>query len=156
VPRLADLLVRHSDLPWIVEIKGDRPEAADRVVAVIRECGATKRVIVGGFSQAVIDRVRRLAPDLVTSASRDEARAALARAEAGLAPVVTGYHLFQMPFRLEGQQVLHRPFVETVRRAAVPVQAWIVDDADDMRQLIDWGVTGIISDRPDVALTVVR
>jgi glycerophosphoryl diester phosphodiesterase len=156
VPRLADLLVRHSNLPWIVEIKGDRPEVAERVVGVIRACGATDRVIVGGFSQAVLDAVRRLGPELVTSASRDEARAAVERAEAGLAPVVSGYRLFQMPFRLDGRQTLHRPFVTVVRRAGVPVQAWIVDDAAEMRELIDWGVTGIISDRPDVAIEVVR
>jgi glycerophosphoryl diester phosphodiesterase len=156
VPRLADVLARHADLPWIVEIKGDRPEVAGRVVRVIRDCGAAGRVIVGGFSQAVLDAVRRLAPEIVTSASRDEARAAIERAHAGLAPVVTGYRLFQMPFRLDGQQTLHRAFVEVVRRAGVPVQAWIVDEAADMRQLIGWGVTGIISDRPDVALDVVR
>jgi len=36
------------------------------------------------------------------------------------------------------------------------VQAWIVDDADVMRRLIGWGVTGIISDRPDVAVEVTK
>jgi glycerophosphoryl diester phosphodiesterase len=36
------------------------------------------------------------------------------------------------------------------------VQAWVVDEADDMRRLIDWGVTGIISDRPDIAVEIVK
>jgi glycerophosphoryl diester phosphodiesterase len=156
VPRLADLLTRHFDLAWIVEIKGDEPKVAERVVCVIRECGAADRVIVGGFSQAVLDTVRRLAPELVTSASHDEARAAAARVEAGLGPVVTGYRLFQVPFQLDGRPMLHRPFVEVARRAGLPVQAWIVDEAADMRRLIEWGVTGIISDRPDVAVAIVR
>jgi len=30
----------------------------------------------------------------------------------------------------------------------------VVDDPDDMRRLIGWGVTGIITDRPDVGVTV--
>ncbi len=32
----------------------------------------------------------------------------------------------------------------------------MVDDPDDMRRLIDWGANGIISDRPDLAKTIVK
>jgi glycerophosphoryl diester phosphodiesterase len=49
-----------------------------------------------------------------------------------------------------------RAFVAAAQRAGVPVQAWIVDDPDDMRRLVEWGVTGLISDRPDVAVDVAR
>jgi glycerophosphoryl diester phosphodiesterase len=33
---------------------------------------------------------------------------------------------------------------------------WTVDEPDDIRRLLDWGVDGIISDRPDVASQVLR
>jgi glycerophosphoryl diester phosphodiesterase len=61
-----------------------------------------------------------------------------------------------MPIRLRGRQMFRRPFVAAARRAGVPVHAWIVDEPDEMRRLIEWGVTGIISDRPDLAVEVVR
>ena len=34
------------------------------------------------------------------------------------------------------------------------MQVWIVNDDADMRRLFDWGVTGLISDMPDVAVHV--
>jgi len=69
---------------------------------------------------------------------------------------VTGYQLFQMPLRLRGRQTLRRSFVRCARRAGIPVQAWVIDDPADMHRIIEWGVTGIISDRPDLALAVVK
>jgi len=32
---------------------------------------------------------------------------------------------------------------------------WIVDCADDIRRLLEWGVDAIITDRPDVAVKTV-
>jgi glycerophosphoryl diester phosphodiesterase len=61
-----------------------------------------------------------------------------------------------MPYILRGKQILRKGFVRAARRGAVPVQAWTVDNPDDMRLLIEWGVTGIISDRPDVAMEVIE
>jgi glycerophosphoryl diester phosphodiesterase len=46
--------------------------------------------------------------------------------------------------------------VKLARRAGLPVQVWTVDEPDDIRRLLDWGVGAIISDRPDVAARVVR
>ena len=154
VPRLETLLIRHSDRPWIIEIKGERADLARRVLDVVRETGAGDRVIVGGFSHDVVREVRRLASSIPTSAARLEVQSALRRSFFRIAPRRSGYELFQVPVRLRGRHVLTRAFVRTARRAGIPVQAWIVDDADEMRKLIGWGVTGLISDRPDVAMRV--
>jgi glycerophosphoryl diester phosphodiesterase len=154
VPRLAHVLRRHPDLPFVIEIKGDDPDAGGRALDVIREAGALDRVILGGFSQTVLASVRRAFPDLPTSASRDEVRAAVRRASVWLAPRRSGFALIQIPFRFEGRQIFGRSFVRAARRGGFPVHAWIIDDPAEMRRLIDWGVTGLISDRPDIAMTV--
>jgi glycerophosphoryl diester phosphodiesterase len=156
VPRLVDLLARHPTIPVVIEVKGERTEVAERMVDVVCQADAVDRVLIGGFSDVVVKAVRRRLPKLITSASGVEARAAFTRSYLCLAPKPTGYRLFQMPLRLRGKNALRRPFVRAARRAGIPVQAWIVDEPDDMRRVIDWGVTGIISDRPDVALEVVK
>jgi glycerophosphoryl diester phosphodiesterase len=156
VPRLAELFECLPSMPFVVEIKGDRPEVADVVLGVIGEARALDRVIIGGFSQAVLERARRLNKDAVTSASKLEARWALYRSYVRWPPTDPQYWVFQVPYRHHGRRRFRSAFVETVGRINLPVQEWVVDDADDMRSLIDWGANGIITDRPDLAITVVK
>ena len=153
VPRLAEVLDRWRG-PVIVEIKGERPETAERALDVIRELGARDRVIIGGFSGVVLDAVRRVAPGVPTSASRDEITAALIGTAAGQPLVRGAFTVYQAPIRYQGQNGVHEAFVRAARALQIPVQVWIVDDPEEMRQLIRWGATGIISDRPDLAVGV--
>lgn len=150
VPTLADVLRRVEPLPVIVEIKGDDPSVVPPVLDTIARHGAG-RVIVGGFSDAVLAAVRARAPDVATSASITEVRRALRRAWFGLAPPADGCRAFQVPVRYGPRRVLTRRFARAARRAGLPVHAWIIDDPAEMQRLLDWGVTGIITDRPDRA-----
>jgi glycerophosphoryl diester phosphodiesterase len=154
VPSLQDVLARYPGMPFIIEIKGESLEAAERAVSLVRSMDRADRVIIGGFSHRVLTAVRHSAPELVTSASQEESRQALVRSRFGLRPRPGGFRLFQMPYILRGKQILRKSFVRAARRGAVPVQAWTVDNPGDMRLLIEWGVSGIITDRPDVAMDV--
>jgi glycerophosphoryl diester phosphodiesterase len=155
VPRLSEVLARCPHVPVIIEIKGDRPEMVGAVLDAVRGAGAESRVVVGGFSRRVLAAVRDQSPGTVTSASLAEVQSAIRRSWCWLPPRPTGFRLFQIPLRFRGRQVLRRHIVHAARRGAFPVQAWIVDDPADMRMILDWGVTGIITDRPDLAFDVV-
>jgi len=152
VPRLADLLDRHPDLPVVIEVKGDRAEVVPAIVRAIRSARRPARVFIGGFSHTVLRAFRTLAPEIPTGASRDEVEAAARRVAQGLAPERTGYALFQVPYFFRGQQVLTEAFARAVTLAGIRLQSWVIDTEEDMRMLVDWGVTGLISDRPDVAV----
>ena len=154
VPRLADLLVRCPQVPVVVEIKGDQPATAVRTLEVIREARAEDRVIVGGFSLRVLSTVRRMSPELVTSAASPESYSALRRSYFLVPPRRPAFRLFQVPMRLRGRPILTKRFVRTARRAGLPVQVWVVDELSEMHRLIGWGVTGLITDRPDLAVTL--
>jgi len=56
---------------------------------------------------------------------------------------------FQMPERNGGRQVLTPKWVAQAHAHNVAIHVWTVDEEADMRRLLDWGVDGIISDRPD-------
>ncbi len=156
IPRLVDALTQWPDMPFIVEIKGDRAADVPVVLDAIGKADAFDRVIVGGFSAAVLREVRARRQAITTSASLPEVQSALRRSWLNVRPKRTGFDVFQVPMRFRGRRVLTRTFVRAAKRADVPVQVWVVDEAEEMRMLLEWGVTGLISDRPDVAVQVVR
>ena len=49
-------------------------------------------------------------------------------------------------------RVVSRSFLEHVHREGHSVQVWVVNDRADVERLLDWGVDGIISDVPDLAV----
>jgi glycerophosphoryl diester phosphodiesterase len=153
VPRLADALARWPAMPFVIEIKGDDVHAAERVAGVVVGAGAADRVIIGGFNDVALRAARRALPGVASSASLAEVKAALRRSFFFQSPRPTGYQAFQIPERYHGRRVVTRPFVRRARAAGVAVHVWVVDTPADIRRLADWGVTGFISDRPDLALT---
>jgi len=155
VPRLAEVLGRFPGIPFVIEIKGDDPAFVPHVLDVIRRHRRERDVVLGGFSHGVLSAVRAQAGECATSASITEVRSAVRRAWCGLSPRATGCRLFQMPVHYHGRRILRRHLTHAIRRASLPVHAWVVDDPDEMRQLLDWGVTGLITDRPDLARDVI-
>jgi glycerophosphoryl diester phosphodiesterase len=66
------------------------------------------------------------------------------------------YEAFQVPETAGTTRVVSPRFVRDAHDAGIAVQVWTVNEAADMRRLLGWGVDGLISDRPDVAVEVVR
>jgi glycerophosphoryl diester phosphodiesterase len=48
--------------------------------------------------------------------------------------------------------VISPAFIRQVHADGATVQVWVIDSPQDVKRLLDWGVDGIISDRPDLAL----
>ena len=156
IPRLEMVLARYGSIPIIIELKGTDPEVARRAVALVRAAGALGRVCFGGFSDPVLHAARAAGGDVVSSAAKEETRWFLYRSWLGLAPRNTAYRAFQVPEVAGAMRVVSPRFVRAARRAGLPVAVWTVDEPAAMQRLLGWGVCGLISDRPDLAVPVVR
>jgi len=55
----------------------------------------------------------------------------------------------QIPEKWQGRQILTPGLVRSFHRRGLAVHIWTVDEVDDMERLLDWGVDGIVTDRPD-------
>lgn len=129
-----------------VEIKDGRAQPA--VQRTIRELGVEHRVLVAAGDS----RNRSLFRDHPgpTSAGAQDLYVFLALHLTGMTRIYRPLiDAFQMPERHGGRQVLNPRWVRQAHAHNVAVHVWTVDDEADMRRLLEWGVDGLITDRPD-------
>jgi glycerophosphoryl diester phosphodiesterase len=156
VPLLRDVLTRYPHKKIIVELKESSAALARAVVDEVRRAKAVEHVCLGSFSDAALSAARSYGPEIATSGGRMAVRMALYRSWCYLSPGNVPYQALQVPETSGNTRVVTPRFVKMAHKAGVVVQVWTVDEADDIRRLLDWGVDGIISDRPDVASKVLR
>jgi glycerophosphoryl diester phosphodiesterase len=157
VPLVTEVLERYRGAWFIVELKVDSIHLVRQVVYDLRAAGALARTSLGCFDSRPLEAARKLEPALDTGSSKQETRWAVYRSWTGL-PMRTGvgYREFQVPERSGMTPIVTRRFLSQARRAGLAVKVWTVNDPADMRRLVEWGVDALITDRPDLAVPIVR
>jgi len=149
IPLLEDLLTAWPDVRVNIDPKHDG--AAEPLAAAIVRTRSVDRVCVGAFSDRRIGVVRSLVgPALCTSMGPREV-AQLVSASRGLPG---GGRLrspcAQVPPNQGRVPLVTARLVETAHRLGVQVHVWTIDDGDEVARLLDLGVDGIMTDRPQV------
>jgi glycerophosphoryl diester phosphodiesterase len=151
VPRLEEALEACEGITVNIEIKNMPGEpdfdptngVVEGVVRAVQALGRTADVIVSSFNLATIDEVRKLDPTIATGwlvFDIDDINAVVARTEqAG--------HTALHPYvgRTTAQ------LIEACHIAGLQVNTWTVDDPARIKQLVDDGVDGIITNVPEIA-----
>jgi glycerophosphoryl diester phosphodiesterase len=155
---LAEALDTFADTRLNIDIKVEAAIAP--TIEAIRRANATSRVLVTSVSdKRRLAAVREL-PGVATSASARTFATALVAARSGAARVteraLRGVSAVQVPERALGISVTTRRMIDRLHAAGVEVHIWTINDPIRMRELLDLGVDGLVTDRADLALEVVR
>lgn len=151
IPTLREVLEAFPDARVNIEIKQTDPPIEEALAALIRELNAEERVLVVAQDDGAIKRFRRLAHGVATGASTGEVRTFYLFQRAGLASLYRPVaHALQVPLRSGGTELVTPAFVEAAHKQGMQVHVWTINLPGDMRRLLDMGVDGIITDRPDL------
>ncbi len=147
VPTIEEVLEALPNTRLTIELK---TAAAQRpLLEAIRRAGAVDRVIVAGESDAYRTELDDY-PGPISASSSDVRRLFvlhhLRLGRLWKSDVVAA----QIPETWNGRRIVTPSLVREFHRHGVAVHIWTVNDADDMQRLLDWGVDGIVTDRPDL------
>ena len=151
VPSMAELLEEFPRCRFNIDLKA--PGAARPLAALLDRTGSHDRVCVGSFSQRRLDDFRRASRGRVaTSAAPPEVAAFLALPSGRAARFVTRRRVaaLQVPHRRGPLPVVTSSLVRRAHAARAHVHVWTVDAREEMEELLDLGVDGLITDRTDV------
>jgi glycerophosphoryl diester phosphodiesterase len=156
VPTLREVLRRYPSARMIIELKLNDPVLARKTIDEVRGADAVDRVALGSYGTRVLRAAREYEPRIATGSSREETRLFLYRSWVRWPVRHPPYREFQVPELAGATRVVSPRFLRYAHEANCPVKVWTVDEEADMRRLLSWGVDAIISDRPDIAVRIVR
>ncbi len=157
IPSLREVLQALPGVGVNVDIKQHDEATALALCEVIRSEDAVDRVMVASFSAPTLNAFRRACPEVATSASPREVVTffvlSTLRLTAAYSPP---FDALQVPVSQAGLRVVTPHFVRAAHSRGVEVHVWTIDDVGTMTDLIEMQVDGIITDRPDRALALLR
>jgi len=133
--------------------------AVQPTVNAIRALRATDRVLVSSFSEqrrrAAIDQL----PGVATSASAPRFVQALIAGKLRLKPIMAyalrGTVAVQVPEKALRLRVTTARMLDQLHSLGVEMHVWTINDPHRMRELLELGVDGIVTDRADLAMAIV-
>jgi glycerophosphoryl diester phosphodiesterase len=145
ISTLREVLTTFPDARVNIEIKDGRAQEA--VWEAISQADALDRVLIAAGSSR--NRARLTGYPVPISAGREDLQRFIAQLRIGVIVYTPGVDALQIPDRWGGRQLVTPELVSAARARNLPVHVWTVDDIEDMKRYLDWGVDGIVSDRPD-------
>lgn len=160
VPTLDELFQKFPQMRYVIEIKLTQNPIEGPLCELIRQYNMQDNVTVASFHDEAMQNFRETCPEVATSASRTEVRNFVLLGKAFLgAFVAPQYQSIQPPY--DPKESLNIPimterFIREAHAKNIRVEPWTVNDPELMRQYIEWGVDGIITDRPDLMIEVLE
>ena len=158
-----ELFQKFGDMRWSMEIKDDNPperfdEMSKKLSALIQKYHMENKVFISAFDQNILSTFAKYADNRVAiSAGRQEVKSFVIFHKFFLRnfyqPKVDA---FQLPTEDSGFDLTDKKLLNGAHRRGMKVVYWTIDDPKMMQKLLDKGVDGIQTNRPDLLLKLLK
>lgn len=149
IPRLVEVLDAFRDVRINLEVKQGDPAIAARVLDLVREAGASERVLLAAEHDDIMAEIRALDPPTATGSSLGDAVAFFRAIQAGqIDDFRPAGDALQIPSHFGADPLITEQSVAAARHVGLAIHVWTINDRDEMRSLLAAGVDGVMSDFP--------
>lgn len=155
IPTLEEVFQAFPRQRMTIEIKKTERSMAAPFCAMIRKYNMQERVLVASFHDERMAEFRAECPEVATSSARQETTIFVLLTKAWLGGLFSPeFHSLQVPKESSGITVMTPGFVQAAHARNLKVEPWTINDPEQMKLYLEWGVDGMITDRPDLLLEI--
>ncbi len=151
IPTLEEALEAFPQARFNLELKERVPGLVERSVEVVARARHETRTLLTAGDDGLMAQLRAHAEaesvPVALGACAGEILAFVRAAIDGTAPKA-GVMALQVPHEFGGQPLVTRPFVEHAHAHGLFVHVWTINKIGEMRQLLEIGVDGLVTDFP--------
>ncbi len=160
VPTLDELFQQFPEMRYVIEIKLTQNPIDKPLCDLIRNRTMQDKVVIASFHDEAMENFRAACPEVATSASRGEVTTFVILGKVFLSGLVAPqYESIQPPYdpaESKNIPIMTKRFIREAHAKNIAVEPWTVNDPALMKQYIEWGVDGIMTDRPDLMVQVLK
>ena len=159
IPTLREVLETFPDTLINIEIKATAPETTpyeNELAELLREFERDSDTIVVSFLDHAVELFEAQAPEVDTATGTGQAGAFWASGQGPLPGTPSRHQALQVPIEFNGVTVVTEEFVADAHANGLAVHVWTINDQETMEWLIQIGVDGIMSDRPELLEQVLK
>jgi len=153
IPTLEEFFTTFPKVKATVELKEARPVFIERLVASIKQFRKEEMILLATVKDEVMTEIRRQICEqdltIATGFSYGEAAAFLNwvwdQNSSSFAPAGEA---LQVPCEYEGLRLITELTLKAAHELGIEVHAWTINEVEEMVQLIQLGVDGVVSDYP--------
>lgn len=148
IPSIEEAMTSFPGVMFNIDLK--QPGMEQVMADFIRRHGFEERVLIASFYDRPIRRFRKISGNSVaTSIARLEAIAFWGWSRLKKSLKITADAL-QVPLSMLGITVVDKKMVQAAHAIGMHVHVWTINEPAEMHRMLEIGVDGIITDRPDL------
>lgn len=157
IPTLAEVFTAFPQMKMTIEIKKSNASMIQPFCDMIREYDMQDKIVVASFYDDKMKEFRKTCPEVATSSAKNETTVFVLLSKVFLTGFYSPqFYSLQVPEESSGITVLTESFITAAHERNLAVEPWTINDEETMRKLIAWGVDGIMTDRPDIMVEILK
>ncbi|MBL8090680.1 MAG: glycerophosphodiester phosphodiesterase [Anaerolineales bacterium] len=157
IPTLEEVFTAYPDKRMVIEIKKSNASMIEPFCNMIREYNMQEKIVVASFYDDKMKAFREACPEVATSSAKNETTVFVLLSKVFLTGFYSPqFYSLQVPEESSGITVMTESFIRAAHERNLAVEPWTINDEETMRKFIEWGVDGIMTDRPDIMIEILK